>query len=114
MGKVLNWMKGISEEAADGAIARLAAIREIEETRGFRLINATYALERKWANEQLEIDRPEEQTVALRSYIKALDVLTNFLRTTNSNAEIARNTPLAARPQQMDINAYHELTFTKQ
>lgn len=111
---IANWVKGISEEESKGAVARQNAIAEIQDTRGFQLILAQYERERAWASKKLEGDEDYETTLALRSYINAIDVLRNFLNSTKTNADLAKVRIINERPKQMSIDAYTDLVFNNQ
>ncbi len=118
MGKLLSWITtpGNVDDAKRGAIKRAAAIREIENTEGFRLIVDVFEKQREWAVNELTRDLDFETTERLRQYLKALDVLRLFLSSTKHNgktAEFSQKSEVVSL-EHMDIDAYHALVFQKQ
>jgi hypothetical protein len=113
---VPQWAKsafsGQKDEALKGWIERRNALNEIKDTRGYQLIDSQISRELDWATKELVHASPLE-VVQLQSYIKALNVVKNFILTTNKNAEVAAEV-LQDRPKQMDLDAYHDLVFRNQ
>lgn len=117
MGKVLDWMKGVSEdEASKGAVARMAALEEIQDTRGLKLITTLAQSEIKWAETELKCDITWDETVEARAWAQAWEQILRFIDATYSQgrAAIEARNKFAERQKPMDIEAYHALTFTKQ
>jgi hypothetical protein len=113
---VPSWAKsafsGQKDEALKGWIERSNALNEIKDTRGFQLIDSQISRELEWATRELVHASPFE-VIELQAYIKALNVVKNFILTTNKSADVAAEV-LQSRPKQMDLDAYHELVFRNQ
>lgn len=115
--KLPNWIKGISEdEAAKGAVARMAALEEIQDTRGFKLITNLAQSEIKWAETELKCDVSWDETVEARAWAQAWEQILRYIDATYSQGRTAVDTrnKFAERQKTMDIDAYHALTFSKQ
>lgn len=79
---------GRPDNELQGWIERGRAIHEIEDTMGYQLITRQTDLEITWAQQQLEIC-DEHMVRDLRSYLKALRFLKDFIITTTKNADIS-------------------------
>lgn len=92
--KIKSEWFGRPDDELKGWIERGNAIKEIEDTRGYRLIMSQADREIAWAQEQLEIGTEDDNL--MRGYLKALRAVKGFVLTTNRNADIA-STVLAER-----------------
>ena len=79
---------GRPDDELKGWIERGRAIHEIEDTMGYQLITRQADIEIRWAQAQLEVC-DEAAILELRSYLKALRFLKDFLLTTVKNADIS-------------------------
>jgi hypothetical protein len=104
-----NAFAGRDDKVLRGMTQRVEALREIEGTRGYQLIVGQANKEIEWAKSELVYAGPFEVS-QLQQYLKAWNVILNFISTTNKNGDVAAEV-LADRPKQMDIDAYHALTF---
>lgn len=116
MGKILSWMKNAAglDEMSRESILRLEAIREIENTNGFKMIQEVFEKQTLWATNELKRDLEEKVTSQLRQYLKALEVLHIFLNTIERNGLTALDQQQKQISKQLDLDAYHALTFTQQ
>lgn len=118
MGKLLSWVTGTpssADEATRKTLARARAIQELETTEGYAEIVGVYDREIAWAKEQCTLDLNQDDTVVVRQYLKALELLYAFLTATHKNgAEAAAKIQKAAlgeTPQTLE--QYHEIVFHK-
>src|SRR5258705_4076613 len=79
---------GRPDEELKGWIERGNAIKEIEDTRGYKLIMAQTEKEILWAMAQLEVCE-EKQLVEFRMYLRSLRFLKDYILTTERNADIS-------------------------
>lgn len=115
--KLPNWLKGISDdEAAKGAVSRMAALEEIRDTRGFKLITALAQHEIKWGETELKRDISWDETVEARAWAQAWEQILRYLDSTFAQGltAIEARKKFAEREKPMDLEAYHALTFSKQ
>ena len=101
-----QWAKtafsGQKDEVLRGMTERVSALREIENTRGYQLITATANREIEWAKNELVYASPFE-VIQLQAYLKAWNVVLNFISTTNKNGDVAAEV-LAERPKEMEVS----------
>jgi hypothetical protein len=86
---------GRPDKELEGYIQLGAAIKEIEDTRGYRLIMTQTAKEIEWARTQLELGTQNDAD--MRGYLKALRFLKEFILTVERNADISASV-LSERP----------------
>lgn len=87
---------GRPDKELQGYIELGAALKEIEDTRGYKIIMAQTDREVLWAQQQLEVC--DEAVVSeLRMYLRSLRFLKAFVLTVERNADIS-STVLAGRP----------------
>lgn len=86
---------GRPPEELEGWVERGRAIKEIEDSMGYRLIMSQTQKEIEWAREQLELGKLDG--AELRMYLRSLRFLKDFIITTERNADISSSV-LAGRP----------------
>lgn len=92
-----DWF-GRPDAELQGYIELGSAIKEIEDTRGYRLIMGQTEREIEWAREQLEVGKLNG--VELRMYLRALRFLKEFVLTVQKNADISQSV-LSERPAEI-------------
>lgn len=111
---VVSWMKNKvgGNQSLQLKIDNAAAIREIENTRGYQLIIAVLKQERKWASAELEKPLSTGTTMRLRSFIAAIDVVGHFIGATLREGALAADMADKSKdPKPLSLEEYHEMIF---
>jgi len=107
-GKLKSAWFGRPDDELKGWIERGRAISEIEDSLGYKLIMNQVEIETAWALKQMricDVSKIEE----FRMYLRSLEFLTDFILTTNKNANIATSA-LAGRESAIGMDS---ATFVK-
>src|SRR2546423_8158813 len=114
--KVPDWARQILGKQSDEQLARWAsnadALREIENTRGYKLITGRLAEELKWAERELQA-ASIFHFVKIQAYIDSLKVVLDFIRATTKNEQPAKDllSERAKDKKPKTIDEYHEQIF---
>jgi len=95
---------GRPNEELQGWVERGRAIREIEDSIGYKLIMTQMDKEIRWAQNQLENTKTDE-LLQFQMYLKSLRFLKDFILTTERNADISSSV-LAGRPTRIGIDSH--------
>jgi hypothetical protein len=95
-GQIKSEWFGRPDKELEGYIQLGSALKEIEDTRGYKMIMAQTEREVLWAQQQLEVC-DEAEVTELRMYLRSLRFLKAFVLTVERNSDISA-TVLAGRP----------------
>jgi hypothetical protein len=107
-----KFLGGQKDEYLQKCLQEAEALREIENTRGYRLITERLEAEITWARKEIEAVNVFHFS-RLQEYIRSLNVVLGFIRSTNQKAMAAAQllSERAESKKPKTVDEYHEEIF---